>query len=194
MEGELELNTLERFSKRSPDLVLEEHGSCEVPAGCGGVVMRWLNVSQELPVLFRLYTPGKVQVYLDGKPLESPAVRLAYGTHTLGLALEDLPDGEGAFIMSARRNLAAPNLPKQNLWVSAADGHWWGTASPPQSENWHQPSYQPQGWSPLQETSLAETPDNRWVLRSLIESQACALGLAGGGSRLWARRQFELNR
>ena len=33
----LRLNTLNRFRKHSPRLLLEEYSHCEVPAGCGGV-------------------------------------------------------------------------------------------------------------------------------------------------------------
>jgi hypothetical protein len=37
---DLRLNSLSRYTKRSPEYVLEEHSHCEVPAGCGGVVLR----------------------------------------------------------------------------------------------------------------------------------------------------------
>ena len=38
---DLRLNELERFRKTSSRLALEAHSHCEVPAGCGGVVLRW---------------------------------------------------------------------------------------------------------------------------------------------------------
>ncbi len=49
---ELKLNTIGRFVKRSPCLALEQHNHCEVPAGCGGVVLRWFNPSRGIPILF----------------------------------------------------------------------------------------------------------------------------------------------
>ena len=44
------LNGPDRYRKRSPRLVLEEHSHCEVPAGCGGVVLRWINTDREITV------------------------------------------------------------------------------------------------------------------------------------------------
>ena len=61
------LNSLERFRKQSPRLVLEEHSHCEVPAGCGGVVLRWRNPLAGLPLLVHFYAPGKSTLYLDGR-------------------------------------------------------------------------------------------------------------------------------
>jgi hypothetical protein len=43
------LNSLDRFRKHPGQLVLEEHGHCEVPAGCGGVVLRWRNPNPSPP-------------------------------------------------------------------------------------------------------------------------------------------------
>lgn len=37
-ERELKLNSLGRYGKGGSRLVLEEHGHCEVPVGCGGAV------------------------------------------------------------------------------------------------------------------------------------------------------------
>ena len=44
-DRQLRINTLSRYRGRPPRLVLEEHNHCEVPAGCGGVVLRWRNFS-----------------------------------------------------------------------------------------------------------------------------------------------------
>ena len=49
-DRELKLNSISRSSKQSPRLVLEEHGHCEVPAGCGGVVLRWRGHDDPIPV------------------------------------------------------------------------------------------------------------------------------------------------
>ncbi len=55
MDRELRLNSIDRYVKRSPHFVLEEHGHCEVPAGCGGVVLRWLNPATTVPVRLELW-------------------------------------------------------------------------------------------------------------------------------------------
>jgi len=70
-DRELKLNSLSRYQKNSPQFILEAHGHCEVPAGCGGVVLRWWNPSQGVPVQMWVYTPGECAFYLDGKPAES---------------------------------------------------------------------------------------------------------------------------
>ena len=49
--SEQQLNSLERFRKRSPRLLLEQYDSCEVPAGCGGVVLRWRDPHAARPVV-----------------------------------------------------------------------------------------------------------------------------------------------
>ena len=48
-DDDLRVNTLHRFAKHSPTLILHEYSSCEVPAGCGGVVMRWIAPDQDAP-------------------------------------------------------------------------------------------------------------------------------------------------
>ncbi len=55
----LNLNNLDRYTKLSPRFVLEEYSHCEVPAGCGGIVLRWRNPEVGIPIEFWHYTPGK---------------------------------------------------------------------------------------------------------------------------------------
>lgn len=43
MPDNLKLNTLDRFTKQPGLLALQESSHCEVPAGCGGVVLRWID-------------------------------------------------------------------------------------------------------------------------------------------------------
>jgi hypothetical protein len=56
MSGEQRLNSLDRFRKQPGRLVLEEHSHCQVPAGCGGGVLRRRN-PQEGPQAFLAYRP-----------------------------------------------------------------------------------------------------------------------------------------
>jgi hypothetical protein len=46
---DVRLNSLDAFTKKSPRFILEEHGGGEVPAGCGGVVLRWINPAAAEP-------------------------------------------------------------------------------------------------------------------------------------------------
>src|SRR5438067_610618 len=75
--SEQPISSLDRYRKRSARLVLEEHGSSVVPAGCGGVVLRWRNPQQTVPLVVYLYSPGQAQLFLDGALVESTGVDLA---------------------------------------------------------------------------------------------------------------------
>src|SRR5262245_59385715 len=83
------LNSLDRFRKQSDRLVLEEHSHCEVPAGCGGVVLRWRNPFAALPLLVYLYSPGKTELSLDGTPVVRTGNDVAPGEHLFAFVLED---------------------------------------------------------------------------------------------------------
>jgi hypothetical protein len=66
MPDELRLNSLSRYSKQSDEYTLEVHSHCEVPAGCGGVVLRWRNPRLSIPIEIWTYTTGEAQLFLDG--------------------------------------------------------------------------------------------------------------------------------
>src|SRR5687768_6072864 len=67
-DHDLKLNGLSRYAKESPRLVLEEYGHCEVPAGCGGVVLRWRNPDQPIPMVVHSFSGNGTLDYqgLDG--------------------------------------------------------------------------------------------------------------------------------
>src|SRR5512146_292422 len=82
-DDDLRLNALSRYSKHSSEYVLEVHSHCEVPAGCGGVVLRWRNPRDAIPVEIRAYTAGDAQCFLDGSPPTSARPLVPYGEHVL---------------------------------------------------------------------------------------------------------------
>ena len=49
-EDDLTLNALSRYEKRSADLALLQYDHCEVPAGCGGAILRWIEQAKKLPM------------------------------------------------------------------------------------------------------------------------------------------------
>ncbi len=89
---DLRLNTLHRFAKRATRLVLEEHSSCEVPAGCGGVVLRWRDPAAGIDVSVRLSTLGRAALWIDGAPTQGSQATLAPGAHVLAFRVTELPD------------------------------------------------------------------------------------------------------
>lgn len=79
-DEDLRLNTLHRFAKRSERLTLLEYSHCEVPAGCGGVVLRWVDTEGRVAIRVRVRrTGGMVDTWLDGEPLETSSAIVAPG-------------------------------------------------------------------------------------------------------------------
>src|SRR5213075_3290995 len=86
MTRDLKLNPL-RYTKQSSSLVLEQHSHCEVPAGCGGVVLRWRDPTN-IPLEVDLYLEGKASFAIDGVPTKSSRPLVAIGAHVLSFAVE----------------------------------------------------------------------------------------------------------
>lgn len=59
------LNSIDRFRKRPQRFVLEEHGHCEIPAGCGGVVLRWRNPQAAVPDAQRAFQAQALKTAMD---------------------------------------------------------------------------------------------------------------------------------
>ncbi len=178
MDEELELNTLHRLQKHSSRLVLEAHGSCEVPAGCGGVVLRWLNPADECYLLFTAFTGDQFQLFLDGRPVRSSAFTVPTGNHVLALH----SPASSFFLLAVQKN----TYPRQELLLSSqADGSWRGTNHPPPS-NWTQPDFRAD-WPALSQVSCKS---KEWGKQRLEEMGAKPLGLSKGP--LWVRRSFEV--
>lgn len=92
-ERELKLNSLGRYGKGTSRLVLEEHGHCEVPAGCGGAVLRWRNPNSGLLFLLHAFGNDNGRILLDGAPPSSARPLVPFGEHVLSLAVTELVPG-----------------------------------------------------------------------------------------------------
>lgn len=85
-DDDLRINTLHRFAKHSPRLTLQEYSHCEVPAGCGGVVLRWVDPRRGVPIRVRAIVLGETETWLDGAPLPGGGhTRIEAGTHVLAV-------------------------------------------------------------------------------------------------------------
>lgn len=89
-DDDLRLNTLHRFAKHSPRLVLEEYSHCEVPAGCGGAVLRWLDPQEGIAARIEVRTLGSVETWLDATLVHGSHVTISPGAHTLFLHVKEL--------------------------------------------------------------------------------------------------------
>src|SRR5262245_48240254 len=98
-----QLNSLDRFRKQAGRLVLEEYSHCEVPAGCGGVVLRWRNPHAAVPFNAHLYAPVQRALFLDGATPATSRIDLAPGQHVLAIAIENV-DITGGFLMFAAKH------------------------------------------------------------------------------------------
>ncbi len=194
------LNSPDRYVKRSPRLVLEEHSHCEVPAGCGGVVLRWINADREVPIRLRLYTRSKVDVFtLDGARPTSSRPLVPRGDHVLALCVQSVP-GEGALIFSAdyvedhARRTSRP-LGLEFSLRSAADGTWLATTEAPADDRWRDDPFDDSKWSPLVAVPMPAPEKNSgeaWHHRELVESGAVAIGLPSWRGPIWVRRRFRI--
>jgi hypothetical protein len=201
-EEALRLNTLHRFSKHSPRLLLQEYSHCEVPAGCGGVVLRWIEREGGLPSILRMAALGPIRCWLDDHELISSTVELHGGEHVLALEVTELPRANTP--LAVRLDVNLPNN-STTLLRSAEASRWWLTANQP-SRAWSTLGYDPaaHGWSRALEhpDHAAEVPhEQRWRWSSLTREPfaerphlpAAARPLALPSTRAWLRCEFTLD-
>lgn len=196
-----QLNSLDRFRKRSPNLILEQHGSCEVPAGCGGVILRWRNPRATRPVRFHIYASGKLKAWVDGEPLTRGSVDLAPGPHVLALEISggDLSRLLRAVIEHDTDGISAHGpveieLPVRSL--SQPDGTWKAVLGPP-GEGWQKVGFAEDGWQALEEGTIpqpAHSEEGSYQWSHCVQAGAAGLCVAGGDGRggVWVRKAFEV--
>lgn len=93
-EKDLRINSIDRFTKRSSRLLLQEYSHCEVPAGCGGLVLRWVAPERGLPVRVKVASLGKCETWVDGEPLGWSRLDLAMGRHVVAVHVPGAPRPE----------------------------------------------------------------------------------------------------
>lgn len=188
----LRLNTLNRFRKQSQRLLLEEYSHCEVPAGCGGVVLRWVDPGTALPVLVRVYSPsGESSIFVDGRELEDARIDLEPGPHVLVVAVR----GGGPLLLTALRSLGRDRDWGEDVPVllrSAPTAAWKLSETEPPAEC-YAPDFDASGWATPGDGSAQLEPlraKNRWAIERHEELGATALALPPG--RSWVRVRFEI--
>jgi hypothetical protein len=221
-DDNLELNKLDRFTKKSSRFMLEAYSHCEVPAGCGGVVLRWSNPAEAIPVHLHLYLALKdYTFYLNGTPTKTGLATVGWDeqliTIFVPLASEFTADElqqllTPGFLMFAltftEGNLLLPYdgdyKKKQTLLVSAADGSWKYSFTPPEGDDWLQADFDDSGWLPLVAKEIPQ-PDREtdyfghYRHEELTKYGATSLGVGdplpqSKVSGLWLRKRFKLER
>ena len=195
-DDELVLNGLR---KRGHGLILEEHSHCEVPEGCGGVVLRWVRPDAPVDLDIRVFAgSATVTVWVDGVTPPRTRVRLAHGAHVLGFAVETASETPSllAHVELLQRSVA------DNSIVTTSGEPWFTTATPP-LDGWMLPAANLTNWLPaVVRPEPATTKREEWQLGILKKSGATAVGHAEKKRRLlgilpgdvvtkvWFRRVF----
>lgn len=198
----LRLNTLHRFRKHSPRLLLQEYSHCEVPAGCGGVVLRWIERDRGLPVILRMAALGSIRCWIDERELISSTLELQVGMHVLALELAELPRANTPIAVRLDVNLPDDST---TLLRSASDSRWFHASTPPSGE-WRGLGYDAlaHGWSQalIHSNHEPEVPkDQQWRWSSLTREPyadrpgipQAARPLALPGTQAWLRCEFSLD-
>jgi hypothetical protein len=183
MADEQQINSVSRFRKRSGRLVLEEYSHCEVPAGCGGVVLRWRNPQAGRLVTIYLYTPKEAACFLDGTKLETGRVDLTPGPHGLAVFLKDFKPSAGLIMFAAVHDpMGSPEDQASGVTeyalkvLSADDGTWKFTLEPPATGDWTTAAFDDRAWPALVKVP---TPRSDPTDFSLFQCRQCAeLGAA----------------
>jgi hypothetical protein len=201
------LNSLDRFRKQSPRLVLEHHSHCEVPAGCGGVVLRWRNPLAVLPLLVHFYAPGRSTLYLDGREVRQIGNDLPPGPHVVGIELPEADLSAGLFMFAAvhdqRVHKTLPEGVSESPFrlVSEADRSWLATTEEPDEypHRWNELAFDDSGWLPLVRSVESPPSDsggpNAYRIHRCNQHSAAFLALPpamSGTGRVWVRRRFEV--
>lgn len=188
---DLRLNQLQRYRKMSNRLALEVHSHCEVPAGCGGVVLRWRRPGAPIGISVSSYVAGTSQgPFLDGKRLDEQRMTVAPGEHVLSFIVDN--PGDTGFLLVTAYLQPAIATARRGQARSQADGQWYAaTREPP--EGWQLPSFDSPDFVPLVEKPVPDPHGNeRWRWQSL-QRDAKGLGLPVKAARAWVRWRFRVD-
>jgi len=189
-DRELKLNSLSRFSKQSPRFILEEYSNCEVPAGCGGAVLRWLTPNEPIPMKLNYFSNnGSLEMdSLDsGRRLWHSRIPVSYGSHVLTFEYKDF-DPSFAVVMAmmqARSDYIQLLQPEGNTTIlSLPDGTWKYSLEHMETDAWQKLDYDDSAWFPMIEQP--PNPQSRWQsgddynirkIRELTDQGAIGLGV-----------------
>ncbi|MCB9692377.1 MAG: hypothetical protein H6736_11230 [Alphaproteobacteria bacterium] len=179
-DEDLELNTLHRFAKRSPRLVLEEYSHCEVPAGCGGVVLRWRDPRDGRPHALKIATDGEVDVFIDGRPVTG-AAGLHPGPHHIALAVS------GASALAAVLQPSGPGSQMRSAppaWSLGMEARVHAAVVP----GWEQPGFDAGSWS-MPTVSTADHGRGAWRFTQIERLGSLTIEVPGS---LWLVDRFEV--
>jgi hypothetical protein len=197
----LRLNGLDRFRKSRSGLTLEVHSHCEVPAGCGGAVLRWRRPGTPIGLSIFQHVNGEVDgFFLDGERSGEQRTTVQPGTHVLSFTVDGPAEGGLVLLeMSLEPALATAKSPR---FTSGTHGTWRASTSEP-PEGWRAVGFDDSVFVPLVEREVPAPEGNRkWAWEHLSE-RARGLGLpekagwrkwlGGSAARVWVRCTFRVD-
>lgn len=202
-ERDLKLNSLGRYGKSSSRLILEEHSHCEVPAGCGGVVLRWRNPNSGLLFILHFFGNGKGTPLLDGEALTSARPLISFGEHVLSLAVTDIVPGSAILGFAGIHDESQLNFPRvsqpsgQKISIlSTTDGSWKYLTTEPADDTWRRPGFDDSHWHPMSACAppLLDKQDmKKHRLETILKLGAAPLGIESESSQAWIRKSFTIS-
>jgi len=194
----LSVNELSRFTKSSTRLVLEQYSHCEVPAGCGGVVLRWVNPDSPVPFGCHAFGPPYCNaLFVDGVEHRTSQVMLTAGEHVLVFAMS-IGRGEGDAFMAVASTAfgsvhrTGSQLPEVTV-ASSADGSWLIATSRPSQEALTARTPDPSVWStPTGRPRPARPSGYAGYYDECAEHGAEALALPSHSAGFWVRVVVEV--
>jgi hypothetical protein len=198
---DLKLNTLSRYTKESPRLVLEEHSHCEVPAGCGGVVLRCRNPQTGVPLTVSFYSAGEAALYLDAVELANAKVLVPWGTHVFAVTVSDFDHNYAILGLAAGTDAMLDNRAGPAggppVTVSSMPGSNWKYTAEEPSGDWMQPGFDESGWQPLVANSHSSEEAKSMAsyrIERITEKGGRLLGIARPASKIWVRGKFNIEK
>ncbi|MCI0713596.1 MAG: hypothetical protein L0154_25795 [Chloroflexi bacterium] len=201
---DLNLNSLSRFSKKSTRLILEEYSHCEVPAGCGGVVLRWRRAGEPIPFTMRTLFASKLSAIFLDETVITRHVRpdVMFGTHVLGFHLDKIAPDDGVIMFRAEISQQfldiitfAGDFPIR----TQANGRWRYTFGTPANDDWKHPDFDDGKWQPLQLKEMNPMRPHGYSLSRFIDNLKdegiTPLGTQEDGSferPIWIRYVFSI--
>jgi hypothetical protein len=180
VDRDLKLNSIDRYAKSSPRFLLEEHSHCEVPAGCGGAVLRWRDPQHEVPVLMKIAVAGgqSQRVLIDGAAPRTSRDLYEPGEHEVTIDIDAADDATAQFLFLAR----AGDAEKGPLLLATGTGTW----------QWTDRDDGAASWRDAVSGLLDPGQEQEWSCRRLLEAGAGPLTTPARVARLRVRAAFDL--
>ena len=201
---DLNLNSLLRYSKKSSRYVLEAQSHCEVPAGCGGVVLRWRDPKKGIPLTFRIYAGGAYKFFLDAHPLPSARPIVPIGEHVVSVVISEFDPSRVVLLFAAKYEEKGAGIGYSERaaagalhFLSAPDGSWKCSSVEPQGNSWQLAGFDDSAWTAMPAREWAPDREQKATVQSyraeeLLRMGAQGLGVAGSPTKVWIRRTFSV--